>query len=522
MGLFCKQLLYLSNDQVTIFQWEKGLYSTGHIFFNDEAGWEDFSCYLAQYSDTPTFLLADLIEESFQQDTIPHVLGSARQALIQRRLGQLYRDTPYRHAIQQGREVQGRKDDRMLFSALVNMELLKPWVNALLQQKMPLAGIYSPALLSIHLIGKLGLGSENLLLVTHQSNGLRQSFFQNSELKFSRLTSLNDHKPDTVAEMAARETANTQHFLASTRLLPRDATLEVIILAGAEYMPHFQSFCQDTPAITYRLLSLTDAATQLGLKNPGSFSICDLLFLSLLNHSSTNHYAPKEQTRYFRLRHIRIGLNILSLCLVTGVLLWTGINGLKTMQHSQQSRQMVIEARNAHQAQEAVVRLLPATDASPQSMKAAVNIEQIIAHNALAPKQLLSIVSQALDALPQISLDQLRWQVSTGDKESPTMPQAAVGLEAAPDAMLIGIPKKINTVLLIEGEVKPFAFDYRSALESVRALVAELGKNKQLKVEIIRFPLDIAPTSTLTGKTGNEAPDSKAQFSLKLTLSPEN
>lgn len=522
MGLFCKQLLYLSNDQVTIFQWEKGLYSTGRIFFNDEAGWEDFSCSLAQYSDTPTFLLADLIEESFQQDTIPHVLGSARQALIQRRLGQLYRDTPYRHAIQQGREEQGRKDDRMLFSALVNMELLKPWMNALLQQKTPLAGIYSPALLSIHLIEKLGLDSENLLLVTHQSNGLRQSFFQNSELKFSRLTSLNDHKPNTVAEMAARETANTQHFLASTRLLPREATLEVIIMAGEEYMPDLQLFCQDTSTIIYRLLSLTDTAARLGLKNPGSFSICDSLFLSLLNHFSANHYAPKEQTRYFRLRHIRIGLNIVSVCLVMGALLWTGANGLKTMQHAQQSQQMAIEAHNAHQAQEAVVRLLPATDASPQSMKAAVNIEQLIFHNAPAPKQLLSIVSRALDALPQISLDQLHWQTSAGDDESLPTHQAAVGQETAPDATLIGIPKKINTVLLIEGEVKQFARDYRSALESVRALVAELAKNKQLKVEIIRWPLDIAPTTKLTGQTGNEDPESKAGFSLKLTLKPES
>ncbi len=108
MGVFRKQLLYLTNDQLTAYQWEKGSHSIGHIFPNDEDGWEDFSLYLGGSHNTLTYLLADLVEEDFQRDTLPHVLGRSRQALVQRRLSQLYRDTPYRQAIRQGREESGR------------------------------------------------------------------------------------------------------------------------------------------------------------------------------------------------------------------------------------------------------------------------------------------------------------------------------------------------------------------------------------------------------------------------------
>ncbi|OGQ98445.1 MAG: hypothetical protein A2505_06475 [Deltaproteobacteria bacterium RIFOXYD12_FULL_55_16] len=522
MGLFHKQLLYLTNDQLTACRWKNGSPSHLQIFPNDESGWADFSRQLAKSPGTPTWFLADLIEEDFQRTTLPHVLGSSRLALIQRHLDQLYRDTPYRHATLQGREDQGRKDDRMLFSALTNAELLKPWLSEILKQKIPLVGIYSPALLSALLIKKLALVSDNLLLVTHQSNGLRQSFLQGSELKFSRLTSLSDHTPYTVANTAASEATNTQHFLANSRLLPRGTTLEVVILAHDKLLPQIKSASRDVPDINYRFIDLAEAAARLGLKNPGSVTLCDSLFLFLLNHAGSNQYAPKEQTRFFRLRQGRHLLYLLSVCFITGGLLWTGANSLETMRHYQQNRQIDREAREAEAQYQAIAHRLPTTAATPQRMSAAVTIEQMLSRNAAAPAQLLGIVSRALETLPQISLDRLHWQVETEPEAEQASPGTVGDQKATPSATLIGIPKKSKQVLLLEGEVTPFTHDYRSALKSVRLFAIELGKNKQLKVEITSVPLDIAPTTKLTGKAGHEDPDSKARFSLKLTLSPES
>lgn len=530
MGVFRRQLLYLTNDQLTAYQWAKGGNSTGLSFPNDETGWEAFSRHLAGSQNTPIYFLADLIEEDFHRDSLPHVLGSSRRALVQRRLGQFYRDTPYRQAIQQGREEQGRKDDRMLFSALTNVELLKPWLDAILKQKTPLAGIYSPALLSATLIKKLGLAGNNLLLVTHQSSGLRQSFFQGYALKFSRLTPLADHNPDTVADTTARETANTQQFLASARLLPRGETLDAVILADGESLQRLQLSCRDTPTMAHRFFDLAEAAARLGLKNPGSVALCDPLFLSLLGHAiPASHYAQAEQTRYFRLWQARLVLYILSAGVVAGALLSAGSNSMEALQHYQQSRQMTMEASVTQSQYQAVVQSLPHIVTSPQNMKTAVDIEQMISRNAPAPAQLLGIVSRALDALPQIRIDQLHWQVGTvagtADPKRPETapaPQPGAGGEVAPAATMIGVPNKPNQTLLIEGEVTPFGNDYRTALESVRLFAAELGKNKQLKVEITQSPLELRPTEKLTGKAGDEDADSKALFKLKLIFRPES
>ncbi|BAN34416.1 hypothetical protein SCD_n00569 [Sulfuricella denitrificans skB26] len=528
MGAFRKQLFYLTNDQLTTYQGEKGNYSAGLSFPNDETGWEAFSRHLAGSQNTPTYLLADLIEEDFQLDSLPHVLGRSRRALIQRRLGQLYRDTPYRQAVQQGREEFGRKDDQMLFSALTNVELLKPWLNALMKQKVPLTGIYSPALLSTTLIKKLDLVSDNLLLVTHQASGLRQSFFQGSALKFSRLTTLPDHNPDTVADTTARETANTQQFLASARLLPRGKTLDAVILTHGESLQMLQSACHDTPALAHRFLDLTDAATQLGLKNPGSVTLCDPLFLSLLGATPASHYAQTEQTRYYSLWQARLVLYILSAGVVTGALLSAGANGLEALQHYRQSQQIAIETSLAQSQYQTIIRSLPHTAASPQDMKAAVNIEQMISRNAPAPTQLLGTVSRALDILPQIRIDQLHWRVSTeaettDNPADPQQHQPVPGVaEPAPSSVLIGIPKKPNQILLIEGEVVSLRQDYRTALESVRLFAAELGKNKLLRTEITRPPLDIKPSVKLTGNAGVEETDTKTRFIMKLTLRPES
>ncbi len=531
MGVFRRQLLYLTNDQLTAYQWEKGSASTGCGFPNDATGWEDFSRHLAGSQDTPTYLLADLIEEDFQRDSLPHVLGRSRQTLVQRRLGQLYRDTPYRQATQQGREELGRKDDLMLFSALTNAELLKPWLDAILKQKTPLTGIYSPALLGAALIKKLGIASDNLLLVTHQSSGLRQSFFQGSALKFSRLTLLADHSPDTVADTTARETANTQQFLAGARLLPRGKPLDAVILAHGEGLQQLQSACRDTPALAHCFLDLADAAARLGLKNPDSVSLCDPLFLSLLGHAiPASHYAQAGQIRCFRLWQARIALYILSAGVFAGALFSAGSNSLEAMQHYQQNQQMALETSVAQSQYQAILRSLPHIAASPQNMRAAVNIEQMISRNAPEPAQLLGIVSRALDTLPQIRVDQLHWQVSaeaeSANSQQPgaaPAPQFGAGdREVAPTATLIGIPKKPNQALLIEGEVTAFGHDYRSALESVRLFAAELGKNKLLKAEITHPPLDVRPTARLTGKAGDEEANTKGRFILKLVLRPES
>lgn len=527
--MFRKLLLYLTNDRLTAYTWERGALADGRAFDNDEAGREALSSHLAGAPEIPVYVLADLIEEDFQRENLPHVLGRTRHALVQRRLGQLYRDTPYRQATLQGREKEGRKDDRALFSALTNAELITPWVDAILKQQAALAGIYSPTLLSAALVKKLDLASDHLLLVSFQSGGLRQSYFQGPYLKFSRLTPLADHSPAAVAEIAVQEIAKTQQFLSSSRLLSYGKPLDVAILAPSEGLQQLQAACRDTPALVHRFLALEDAAQRLGLKISTRHPLGDQLFLGLLGRGTpAGQYALPAQIRFFRLRQARIALYVLSVASLAGGLLWSGSSVLSSLEFHQQSQQLALETRTALTRQQAIMRSLPPTATSPANMKAAVDIDRMISRNAPEPAALLGIVSRALDTLPQIRINQLHWQVAEGaaanDPANPQQPAPQPGpggAEPAPPAVLIGIPQQPHQNLLIEGEVVPFQNDYRAALESVRRLADELRKTRLLQVEITQSPLDIKPAAKLQGTAGTEDAAALARFAMRLVLKPD-
>lgn len=113
------------------------------MFGTDESGRRNFARYLQQTPDYPIYVLVDIMEEEFRTDTIPHVFGSDRKALIKRRQSRLFKETVYFHTQIQGREEQGRRDSKVLFMALSNQEIIRPWLEILEQHKVPLAGMSS-------------------------------------------------------------------------------------------------------------------------------------------------------------------------------------------------------------------------------------------------------------------------------------------------------------------------------------------------------------------------------------------
>src|SRR5262249_54775877 len=130
------------------------------------AGAAAFERYLAPLGAHPAHLFVDLTEEDFRLDTIPHVGASDRDAILNRKLQQIYRSTPYRHAQLQGREAEGRRDDRVIYTAVTNPEVLRPWIEILERLKVPLGGIHSVAVASGRLLDELDLLFPHALLVT--------------------------------------------------------------------------------------------------------------------------------------------------------------------------------------------------------------------------------------------------------------------------------------------------------------------------------------------------------------------
>jgi hypothetical protein len=520
-----KQLLYLSNNQLSATIWEKGVFSEPQTFDQYPSGWLKFAQYLARHREIPAYLLTDLIEEDFQRETIPHVMGPARKNLIERRLLNLYRDTPYRQATQQGREKDGRRDDRMLFSALTNAQLLKPWLDALLKEKINVGGIYSVALLSPLLFKKLDLGKARALLVTHQSSGLRQNYFQDGYLRFSRLSPETAWSPEAIAEITDVEMAKTRQFLASTRLMARGEQINIVVVAAADIIAQLRPRCPNEGGMLYRFIDLDEARQVFGMTKLDQLTRCDPLFLSLLGSKRVpSHYATQEQTRQYRLSQLRAGLNALSVITLSAALIMATGNGLETMHATNQTHQAQIKTKATLAAYQATTSSMPVTVANPHDMKAAVEVAHQIAENGPMPTQVLSLLSRALEALPQIKIHELSWQ--TNVIEDAALDPSAAPAPAAPGEApllmggLLGIPVKPGQSLILEGEVAPFKNDYRSALEIVQQLNVELQKDPHLRVEIIKPPIDIRPTVKLESQAGNDAELAKPLFSLKLVWKP--
>lgn len=514
-----KHLLYLTNTLLTARFWQGGQFSTERVFENNDLGRAEFVNYVAEHQRVQILLLVDLIEEDFHRDTIPHVVGKARRALIERRLVQLYRDTPFRHASFQGREKQGRRDDRMLFSALTNASLVKPWIDIILKAQVPIAGMFSTSLLSAVLFEKLQLGTDPVLFITHQSAGLRQSYFHDGFLKFSRLTQLAAQEPEAVAELSNAEIAKTRQFLANTRLLQRSESLKIVIVDDGDILQRLNALNVDSAAATFRFIDVDEAANSSGFRHLQGQATADVLLLALLcKKPPESHYALFEQSRAYLMWQWRIVLYLLSGATVLASLFWAGANAFEALDASLQLNQLRQNTQMNEKHYQRVVQSMPQTVANPHDMKSAVDLEQLISNNAPTPNALLVTISQALDAVPQLSLKELSWEVSDKTPAEFNISDAAPPppADTPPLAALIGVPTKPTEIVILKGEILPFQGDNRAALDSVNRFSTILMKNENITVSVTRPPFDVRSSASVTGEIGNLDNAPTADFELRL------
>ena len=182
-----KLLLCVSNDQATVAIWRRHRLTSCTRFENNEQGWAAFGNFLRVAHGLPVHIIVDTVEEDFRFETLPHIRGRDRTEMVGRKLKQLYRATPYYSYALQERESGKRRDDRYLFAALTNPDPLIPWLRAIETAGLPVSGIYPLALVSVSLIERLKLKHPNLLIISKNSAGLRQTFFKNLKFRISRL-----------------------------------------------------------------------------------------------------------------------------------------------------------------------------------------------------------------------------------------------------------------------------------------------------------------------------------------------
>jgi hypothetical protein len=524
--VFTKHLFYLTSEQLCAYEWNGGRLTGGVCFVNNRGGIDDFMDYIdSHHRFSPAYILADLIEEDFQRVTLPHVSGRAARQLLQRRLMQQYRETPFRHHEVQGRETGGRRDDIVLLSALTNPSSVQPWVEALEQLQMPLAGLYSTTLLSEELVRKLRLNDEHLLLVTQQTAGWRQSYFQNGMLKFSRLTPAIDRDGNPVNIGA--ETAKTQQFLTSQRLMARGNALQAVVVTPSADTDALNEQCEDGAETVFRLLSLESVAAATGLKT-GEGEIDDVagrlaepaLLALLARRPPATHYTLGLWQRYFKLWRARVNLYTVSAVMGICCAVWTGANLWQEHVANSTSKQLNTAAASFDQRYRATMAEIPPRVTSTANMRAAVNVERMLATQSATPLGMATVVSEALETTPQIRLVQLDWQVSVPAANAPAPGQDAT--QATPISSLVaGVPERAPQILVLEAEVMSDQDDYRTAVDSMTQFARALARHPRLTVEVEKPPVDTRSSVKLAGKAGAQlAAPGHARFTLNLVWKP--
>ncbi len=518
-----KRILYLAAERAVVYHWGKGSLTESFVFDVNPAGLENFARYLFEVPGDPFYIMLDVVEEEYRLETIPHVRGGDRKALLARKKDRLFRNTPYCYATAQGREKEGRRDDLLLFSAITNPDIPAPWLKLLLNAKVPIAGMYSLPAMSGLLLKKLGIDTGNSLLVTIQSvSGLRQTFYKDKQLKISRLAKMPRLSTTPFGPYLAGEIEKIHRYLSSLRLLQNDEILDVYILSQGSLLEDLSQQFRDTDQLRYHLLEMNAVATAIGFKMPLATPYADSIYSHLLASSPpANQYANAQETRYYTMLRGRIGMLAASLLLLLVSAFWSGFNLIDGLAY-QQDRVDAQEKANFYDARYRIAKeRLPRTAVEPYDIKSAVDLVDVLAEHRATPLATMQLFSQALENYPDLHVQNVIWEASSNPNKLLDGDDKRL---SKPDSASIPVDEKnyvYYQLAVIEGYVDPFDGNYRQALDKVNNIAEELRKMAHVqRVKILSLPLDVSSDSNVSGTSekSNKKIERNAMFSLKIVL----
>ncbi|MGB9094447.1 MAG: hypothetical protein WCB93_10055 [Gallionella sp.] len=490
-------LLFLSADRLHVQLVAGGETVQQHDFTDTPEGRDGFASLL-QAVKCPAYLLTDLIEEDFRHEIVPHLMGSSRDALFKRKFDQFYRGTPFRKATLLQRQKTGRRDDDILFSALTNPGLILPWLDIMLAQQTPLAGIYSVPQISEPLVKDLA--SKHLLLISWEKfSGLRQTYFSDHRLQISRLTPV--HADLTFQDAVVNELGRTYQYLKSLSLLPSGQTLDVRILCHANDRSELQNKLPNDADVRYEFADIDEVGKKLRLKQRFTDSDASQIFLQQLatNRSGTN-YASAEHTRYYSLWQLRRALNWGSVVLMSASIVWAATTIWQSGVNSTAASELSAQAQRLAQEASQITKSFPVTDTPAADMKSSVSVMRKLDQYGAAPQSVLEPISAALDRFPQIGINEMDWH------ESATEPVAAKTRADVP-----------AQVIMLKGDMQGFGDDYRAALAYLDSFKQDLSQ-RGYQVTVLTKPLDVSPTGSIANQS--EAGENKLAFSFRLAWRP--
>ncbi|MBI1395644.1 MAG: hypothetical protein GC151_06655 [Betaproteobacteria bacterium] len=464
----------------------------------DQDGEEDFAEMLAAIGTAPVYLIVDSVEEDYRFETLPHALGADRRAMVARKLRQLYRSTPFMAARLLGREAGNRRDDRYLFTALTDVEIIEPWIAAVESRGLPIAGVFAVPTVTPAVLKPLRLRAGKLLAVSKHSAGLRQTFLENGHFRFSRLTPFRGVHTEAHDSTFASEIANTRLYLNALQATSTDEIVDVVLLDHDDSLEGlYRAVLANPEGIRVRRIARDDIVDQLKLA-PELLASKDALHLHLLSRFiPVENLAPASLRQRFRIHQASrvVYVAAAAAALVAGA--WLLLDMHRSASIEREASEAALETSRYQTMYAELTREFPASPVSATVLKQTVDAFDRLRETARTPETLFRDVSQALASQPALRLNGIEWRFARftdiGNAFNGT------GGQFVPR----GTPRRQAGRIL--GEVHPFSGDYRQAIGTIREFADELRRVPGVtETRIVKLPLDDSSKQSLSGTTSTQ------------------
>ena len=508
-----KRVIYFTASDHYVYAWSRGRLDLEAAFTADDAGMAAFREYLRARRGALFSLLADVSGEDFHEDQIPYLRGNDRDAVIQRRLAQRYRETRLAAGLSLGYVTGERRNERLLLASFSNPQQFAPWLDALSESGARLAGVYSVPLLAPQLAARLGARGGQCLVVSANRAGLRQCFIDDGKLRFARLERTVDMQPESLAAFVRSETARLAQFLSAARALPREGPpIHVVAIAPPGLLPAFERILVSDTRLAFHPVSMEEAARRVGVKRAPAGTAAEQLYLHLtLRRPPREQFARREERRGFLFWQLQRAIVAAGAVAFAGCALYAGVKWLDILSTRSQAASQERTARDAAQRYERITAAFPVTQTTTENLKATVVEFTKIAERSASPEPALVYLSKAMDEFPQIELDSLVWSIERGDEKSGAAPAASTA--AAPPAA----SGEFSQVLRISGQVNATQrSDYRAITAQVQRFARALVADPRYRIVHTRLPFDITSEGTLTGDIGQTESGEAPRFTIIL------
>lgn len=517
-----KLLICISITGATVARWRGGKLCDCAVFDSDPEGIAAFRDYAAASGQIPALVIVDVIEEDYRFETLPHASGTDSAQMVERKLRQHYRNSPFSAALLIGRDSSKRRDDRFLFSALTNPEIVAPWLAVLAEIKIPVGGVFLLPMVVSNLVAGMENRPTNLLVVATHPAGIRLTFFREGAFRLSRLSRANT-ADDVHGRAILDEVSNTRLYLHALRAATLDESVTVLLLDHADTQEGAaRAINEDNPNLKCSRLGRADIAERIKLDtNLIALSPATIYLRLLAAQTPANNLAPVTVTASYRRYRLRQQLFAASAGVLALGIAWVGFNLAQYLSITDDIQQAAQRTARVHAEYQEATKQFPEAPTTADNLRRGIELADKLRASARTPEQFLVVVSRALESSPEVSLLEVGWQYRPVEYEvaggTAAITQPARAAERGSGTSTGS--QRIQSGLL-SGQIRDFKGDFRGAIASIHALAERLKKDPAVEsVRIVQLPLNASPTLALSGNTADSpAQSGAAEFKMVVVL----